>query len=59
MKLFINNVTEALLNVDFVFNISISGVRQEVKVRPMRSSLKPMCELMRKFKKHIHLDFIN
>ena len=25
----------------------------------MRSSLKPMCELIRKFKKHIHPDFVN
>ena len=25
----------------------------------MRSSLKPMCEFIRKFKKHIQADFIN
>ena len=30
-----------------------------MKVRPVRSSLKPMCEFIRKLKKHIHADFVN
>ena len=30
-----------------------------MKVRSMRSSLKPICELIKRFKKHIHLDFVN
>ena len=43
----------------YVFNVSASIVRQEINVRLMRSSLKSMCELIKKFKKHIHLDFVN
>ena len=30
-----------------------------MKVRPIISSLKPMCKLIRKFKKHIHSYFVN
>ena len=30
-----------------------------MKVRPIRSSLKPMCEFIRKFKKHIQADFVD
>jgi len=30
-----------------------------MKVRPMRSSVKLMCKLIKKFKKHIQLDFVN
>ena len=43
----------------YVFNVSASVVRQKVKVRPTRSSLKPICELIQKFKKHIHPYFVN
>jgi len=43
----------------YVFNVFASIVTQEVKVRPMRSNLKPMCKLIGKFKKHIHPDFVN
>ena len=43
----------------YIFNISTLVVRQEVKVCPIRSSLKAMCELIKKFKKYIHLDYVN
>ena len=42
-----------------VANVSASIGKQELKIRPMRSSLKPMCEFIRKFKKHIQTDFVN
>ena len=29
-----------------------------MKVRPLRSSLKPMCEFIKKFKKYIQADFV-
>ena len=50
---------ELCLMWTYVFNVSASIVRQKVKVRPMRSSLKLICELIRKFKEHIHPDFVN
>ena len=43
----------------YVFNVSASIARLEVKVHLINLSLKPMCELIRKLKKHIHPDFIN
>ena len=36
-----------------------SRIRQEAKIRPFRSSLKSMCELIRRFKKNIHSNFVN
>jgi len=41
------------------FNVSTLIGNQELKVPPMGSSLKPMCEFIRKFKKHIHADFVD
>ena len=40
-------------------NISSTLDQQELKIHPMRSSLKPMREIMRVFKKHILADFVN
>jgi len=42
-----------------VVNVPVSTGKQDLKVRPMRSSLKLMCEFIRKFKKHIQADFVN
>ena len=42
-----------------IFNVSASIGKQELKIPPMRSSLKPMCEFIRKFKKYIQADFVN
>ena len=41
-----------------VVNVPVSTGKQDLKVRPIRSSLKLMCEFIRKFKKHIQTDFV-
>jgi len=37
----------------------VSGIRQEVKVHPLGSTLKSMCELIKGDKMHIHSNFVN
>ena len=41
-----------------MFNFSSYVGKQQINVRPLRSSIKPMCEFMKKFKKYIQADFV-
>ena len=41
-----------------MFNFSSYVGKQQIKVRPLRSSIKPMCEIVKKFKKYIQADFV-
>ena len=42
-----------------VVNVSAFIGKQELKVHPIRACLKPICEFIRKFKKHLQADFVN
>ena len=41
-----------------MFNFSSYVGKQQIQVRPLRSSIKPMCQLMKKIKKYIPANFV-